>query len=348
MSGVDENSHSADYVSEATLPQVGYDDDLTWVVSHMGSLWLWLGREVHRYDATNRTFEPMGLRGRKTKGAVTVGRYLVVSIERELDGVDELWVQDGRGWWLLDEGEFGWPVALYGVAGNADLLCGRGTDPNQTALWQFFDRDEDPAYRQSMTLTSSLLDGGERDLEKVWRKVGAIFGWPDDRSGQDPVQVTVRYSVDAGQTWNDVATGQLQPVDRSVEVTGSIEKVESSRFIQLQVSVEGVSDWAPVLLGMWAEHETLDLPVRRRRWRLTIQCRDTLVRRDGTPSEHDARTIADQLWSLWESGAITSFRDVDQNDEYTVRIAGIREVVPSPGRLDMDASSEIELTLVEV
>ena len=348
MNGVDEESHSADYVSEATLPQVGYEDDLTWVVSHMGSLWLWLGREVHRYDTTDRTFEPMGLRGRASRGSASVGRYLVVHVTRELDGVDELWVQDGRGWWLLDSGKFGWPAALYGVAGNADLFCGRGNDPNQTALWQFFDRDQEPAYRDSMTLTSSLLDGGERDLEKVWRKIGAIFAWPDDRAGQETVQVAVRYSVDAGQTWHDVANDELAPEDRSVEVTGSIPDVERSRFIQLQVAITDVTDWAPVLLGMWAEHETLDLPVRRRRWRLTVQCRDTLVRRDGTPSDEDARSIADQLWSLWENGTVTTFRDVDQHEQYTVRIAGIREVVPSPGRLDTDASSEIELTLVEV
>jgi hypothetical protein len=115
--------------------------------------------------------------------------------------------------------------------------------------------------------------------------------------------------------------------------------------------VEGVADWAPVLMGMWAEHETLDLPVRRRRWRFTVQCSDTLVRRDGSPSPDEARAIVDQLWGLWENGAITTFRDVDQMDtssEYAVRIAGIREVVPRPGQMDQDASSEIELTLVEV
>lgn len=351
MGGVDETGHSADYVSEATLPQIGYDDDLAWIVSHMGSLWLWMGWEVHRYDATDRTFEPMGLRGRATLGAASVGRYLVVNIERDLDGVGQLWVWDGRGWWLLDEGSFGSPVAIYGVAGGADLLCGRGTTDNQTALWQFFDRTNQPAYRQSMTLTSSLLDGGERDLEKVWRKVGAIFAWPDDRAGQAPVSVAVSYSSDAGQTWTQAASDSLSSDDRTAEISGAIGTVERSRFIQLRVSVDDVSDWAPVLMGIWAEHETLDLPVRRRRWRFTVQCRDTLVRRDGSSVSEGARSIADQLWSLWENGAITTFRDVDQidtSDEYTVRIAGIREVVPKPGQLDADASSEIELTLVEV
>jgi hypothetical protein len=351
MGGVHEEAHSADYVSEATLPQVGYDDDLIWVLSHMGSLWLWLGKEVHRYDASDRTFEPMGMRGRATSGAASVGRYLVVNIERELDGICQLWVWDGRGWWLLDEGDFGWPVALYGVAGNADLLCGRGDTPNQTAVWQFFDRENEPAYRNSMTLTSSLLDGGERDLEKVWRKIGAIFAWPDERVGQAPVTVSVRYSIDGGQTWNEVASVSLNSTDRTVEISGPIISVERSRFIQLRVTVDDVSDWAPVLIGMWAEHETLDLPVRRRRWRFTVQCRDTLVRRDGSASPDNARTIADQLWNLWENGAITTFQDVDQNDiqnQYTIRIAGIREIVPKPGQLDSDASSEIELTLVEV
>jgi hypothetical protein len=351
MGGVHEEHHSADYASEATLPQVGYEDDLTWVLSHMGSLWLWLGKEVHRYNASDRTFEPMGLRGRATHGATSVGRYLVVNVARELDGVRHLWVWDGRGWWLLDEGEFGWPVTLYGVAGNADLLCGRGTSQNLIALWQFFDREDEPAYRDSMTLTSSLLDGGERDLEKVWRKIGAIFAWPDERSGQGYVDVAVSYSTDGGETWNVVATDSLSSLERSAEISGTVVSIERSRFVQLRVSLSNVSDWAPVLMGMWAEHETLDLPVQRRRWRFTVQCRDTLVGRDGTPSPEDARAVADRLWSLWETGAITSFRDVDQHetpDQYTVRIAGIREIVPKPGQLDRDASSEIELTLVEV
>ena len=351
MGGVSEESHTADYISEATLPQIGYQDDLTWLVSHMGSLWLWMGRETHRYDATSRTFEPMGLRGRATSGAASVGRYLVVNISRELDGLQQLWTWDGRGWWLLDEGDYGWPVAIYGVAGNADLLCGRGSSPNQTALWQFFDRESESAYRESMTLTSSLLDGGERDLEKVWRKIGAIFAWPDDRAGQDPVDVTVRYSVDGGLNWHQVASDNLTPADRTAEISGSIQTVERSRFIQLQVSIDDVDDWAPVLMGMWAEHETLDLPVRRRRWRFTVLCRDTLTRRDGSSSPDNARAIADQLWGLWENGAITTFQDVDQlgtPDDYTVRIAGIREAVPKPGQLDSEASSEIELTLVEI
>ena len=356
MNGVHEESHSADYVSEATLPQTGYDDDLMWVVSHMGSLWLWMGKEVHRYDATNRIFEPMGMRGRATFGACSVGRYLVVNLDRDLDGRRQLWAWDGRGWWLLDEeqGEqtrFGWPVAIFGVAGNGDLLAGRGTTDNQTALWQFFDREDNPAFRDSMTLTSSLLDGGERDLDKVWRKVGAILAWPDEREGQSGVTVRVSFSTDGGQSWTEVESEEINATDRTTELAGSMPDVVRSRFIQLRVTMEGVSDWAPVLMGMWAEHETLDLPVRRRRWRLTVQCRDTLVRRDGSPTPDDGRAIAAQLWGLWEDGAVTTFRDVDQHgssDTYTVRIAGIREVVPRPGRLDGDASSEIELTLVEI
>jgi hypothetical protein len=356
MGGVHEEDHTANYSAEATLPQTGYEDDLTWVVSHMGSLWLWMGKEVHRYDASNRTFEPMGLGGRATHGAAPVVRYLVVNIEDELTGQRQLWVWDGRGWWLLDEEKdgdttFGWPVALFGVANNADLLAGRSETANRTGLWQFFQRENQPAYRDTMMLTSSLLDGGERDLEKVWRKVGAIFAWPDDRSGSGEVTARISYSVDGGSTWNVLEQEKISPADRTFEVSGQVMKVERSRWIQLRVELEGVTDWAPVLMGMWAEHETLDLPVRRRRWRFTVECRDTLVLRDGEPNPDGARAIADSLWDLWGDGAVTGFRDVDYDstlEEYTVRIAGIREVVPKPDRMASDASSEIELTLVEV
>jgi hypothetical protein len=356
MGGVSQGNHSADYAAEATLPQVGYPDDLIWVVSHMGSLWLWLGKEVHRYDASDRIFEPMGLRGRETLGAASVGRYLVVNIERDLDGKRQLWAWDGRGWWLLDEEQgsgtrLGWPVALYGVANNADLLAGRGPSANHTGLWQFFERENVPAYRESMTLTSSLLDGGERDLEKVWRKIGAIFAWPDERIGTSPVTARIQYSVDGGQNWETAAEASISPGDRTAQVSGVIDDVVRSQWIQLRVWLEDIDDWAPVLMGLWAEHETLDLPVRRRRWRVTVQCRDTLVLRDGAASPHGAREIADRLWELWEDGAVTTFEDVDfavTGEGYTVRIAAIREVVPNPTQLDSDASSEIELTLVEV
>lgn len=351
MTGVHDDDYTADYHSEATLPQIGYDDDLVWVVSHMGSLWLWMGREVHRYDATDRAFEPMGLRGRATYGAVSVGRYLVVNIDSEIDGLRQLWAWDGRGWWLVDEEDpadsstrAGWPVAVWGTVANADLYAGRGDTLDRTARWQFFERDGAPGYRESMTLTSPLLDGGERDLDRVWREVGVIFAWPDDRTGTGAVDITLSASYDAGSTWTVLATSAISPSERVKEITADAAG-ELSRFIQIRVEVSSVTDWAPVLMGAWAEHETLDLPTRRRRWQFSVTAADTGVDRDGGRMR-PARDQADDLWIAWEL-PVVDFLDID-GEAYSVRVASIRESIGRPGDAGGIATSKFEIGLVEV
>ena len=42
----------------------------------------------------------------------------------------------------------------------------------------------------------------------------------------------------------------------------------TSRHLQMRVSWSSVSDWAPVLVDVWAEYETLDNAPNRRRWEL--------------------------------------------------------------------------------
>ena len=346
MTGVVDEDHSGDYVAEATLPQVGYADDLTWVISHMGDLWLWLGREVHRYDASNRTFEPTGLRGRATYGAASVGRYFVVVIDAEIDGLRQIWVWDGRGWWLLDEEEsnqslFAWPVALYGTVDNADLFAGRAAVDNLTTHWQFYDRPNAPGYRDEMVLTSSLLDGGERDLDRVWREIGASFAWPDDRTGTGTVDIDLEASFDGGETWHEIASGEIGTADKVFELTGAPTSATVSRYLQVRITLSGVDEWAPVLTGVWAEHETLDLPTRRLRWEMEITCSDTRVDGNGARMRPGRDQAAD-LWDAWHD-RVVPFTDID-GEEYTVRVATITEHV---GRAD-DTTTTVRLGLVEV
>ncbi len=52
----------------------------------------------------------------------------------------------------------------------------------------------------------------------------------------------------------------------------------------------------------------------------------------------------------WDNGSIVTFKDVDYDEtvtSYSVRIAGIREVITKAADIAM-ASSDVELTLVEV
>ncbi len=201
-------------------------------------------------------------------------------------GDREMWAYDGRGWWLLEDGsvdDYYWPVSIMGFADDADLFAGRGTTNQDATTWQFFPNSTNVGMRDSFTLITALMDAGERDLDKVWRRAGVELATPDDRATADTVTVTLSYSVDGGSTWTDVATDTLDNTDsRLVSIGGSITARPTSRFLQLKVAVSSVSAWCPVIVGLWAEHETMDLPTRRRRWRFSVLCADQVIERDGS------------------------------------------------------------------
>lgn len=345
------------YTAEASMPRTAAPDDLTWVVSHNGKLYTWMSKEVHLFDKSKSEFAPAGLRGRETYGACSVGRWFVCCIESEATGKTELWGYDGRGWWLIDAEEVAghaikWPVGVSGTADNVDVLAGRGTVTNQTSLYQFYRRPNYAGLASSWSVTSSLLDANDRDLEKGWRRVGAEFAWPDGGGSADTVTITVEYSADAGAIWTTAATGNVAGNGgRVVTVEGGIAPAVIGKFMQVRVTVSSILDWSPVLLCLWAEAEVLDDPTRRRRWRFTVQCKDSVIRRDGGVDVTGARALAERLWETWSAGSVVTFRDIDYDrtlTEYTTRLVDIVEKISKPQDAGTFADGEIELALVEV
>ena len=328
-------------------------DDLSWAVQHFGRLWTWISGEIMYYDTTDDSFHGTGIRGQGTRGACSVGSWLVVIVEHEISGDAEIWGYDGRGWWMLDDGTIDArnPVSIVGSCDDADLLTGRGTTTTHAATWQFLTRSTGVAYGSSFELITALMDAGERDLDKVWRRAGVELATPDDRATADSVTVALSYSVDGGANWVSIDSQNLTNASsRLVSVGGAISAKPTSRFIQLKVAVSSISAWCPVIVGLWAEHETMDLPTRRRRWKFTVQLTDQVVIRDGSIDDTGARDLAIGLWDSWDNGSIVTFKDVDYDEtvtSYSVRIAGIREVITKAADIAM-ASSDVELTLVEV
>jgi len=343
---------AGDHASEATVPRLAAPDDFDWAVVHFGRLWTWAGKEIIYYDTTKDTFQGTGVRGLSTLGAATVGSWLVAAIVSAITGNVELWAYDGRGWWLLDEQTsagtlYSYPVSIFGACDDVDLLAGRGSTSNQLAGWQFFPRDGAPGLRASYELVTALMDAGERDLDKVWRRAGIELATPDDRATSDTVDVALSYSVDGGATWTAIASDTLDNTSsRLVSIGGSIAARPQGRFLQLKLAVSSVSDWCPVVLGLWAEHETMDLPTRRRRWKFAAVCADRVVTRDGSVDSTGGRNLASGLWDAWDDGTTLAYTDVD-GGAYTVRIAGIREQIGKTAEIEL-ARSDVELTLVEV
>jgi hypothetical protein len=343
---------AGDVTTEATVPRLAAPDDFDWALAHFGRLWTWAGKEIIFYDTAKDTFQGTGVRGASTLGACTVGSWLVAAVVSSITGNAELWAYDGRGWWLLDEQTssntlYSYPVSIFGSCDDVDMLAGRGSTSNQLAGWQFFPRSGAPGLRDSYELVTALMDAGERDLDKVWRRAGIELATPDDRATSDTVTVALSYSVDGGATWTQIDSDTLDDTSsRLVTIGGTITARPQGRFIQLKLSVSSVNDWCPVVLGLWTEHETMDLPTRRRRWKFAAICADRVVKRDGSVDATGARDLASALWDAWDDGTTLAYTDVD-GAMYTVRISGIREMIGKVSEIEL-ASSDVELTLVEV
>ncbi len=177
--------------AQATVPLMAGTDDFAWAVGHFGRLWAWGGKEILYYDTADNEWKGTGIRGLSTLGACTVGSYLVVVVTGLVSGLPEMWVYDGRGWFELEDGStaYDYPVSIYGSCDDADMIAGRGSTSNNAATWQFFDRSGSPAIRSSFEIISAMLDAGERDLDKVWRRAGVELATPDGRATSDSVTV---------------------------------------------------------------------------------------------------------------------------------------------------------------
>jgi hypothetical protein len=133
--------------------------------------------------------------------------------------------------------------------------------------------------------------------------------------------ISLHYSQDNGETWSltdaKTAPGGNLPANYNVTLGGSLaSNAVVSPFLQLKVEWLA-ADWAPVLVGLWAEYETLDSPARRRRWTFTIQAQDQVIDRDGAQLTRTGRQQIAELWDHWENGTTLPFHDLDHDDDPT-------------------------------
>ena len=229
---------------------------------------------------------------------------LVVSLESHT-GSYQLWAFDGTGWWLMRETAvtaWVWPVALAG-AGTFDLLTFRNGDSGviYDLIRMSARGPSTPAYAPSGRFTTSLLDAGERDATKSWRAVGATFTAPETRgnpASSDAVTLTLDWSIDAGESWTSAASVVVNDPSQRVFGLSAVLPANAAvaPFLQLRVGFASVSDWAPVLAGIWADYAVLDAPPRRRRWSFSVIARDSSIQRDAS--------VAHARWTCPERRAL--------------------------------------------
>jgi hypothetical protein len=339
------------------------DDDYAFLLGFGGRLITWLGKRVveHNPSGERAGWRDLGLGGRICRGACIAGGFLVVALQ-STTGAAEVWVWNGAGWWLALQDSSGvtswiWPTSVSG-AGNWDVLLFRDGSLEIDLIRLHWRSDTKRTLPENGTYVSSMLDASERDKDKAWRKVGAVFASPDVHgisSSSDQVTVALEWSVDAGLTWNVAASRALTASAndaRQFEVNVDIASdVAVGRWIQLRVSWTSVSAWAPVLVGLWAEFEVLDAPARRRRWQLSVVAHDQVVRRDGGEISRSGRELIADLWDAWQSGTTLPYRDIDFDAspiDRQIRIVGIREDVARPADAGAVGDALVHLTLVEV
>jgi hypothetical protein len=338
-------------------------DDYTFLLGFGGRLITWLGKRVveHNPSGDRAGWRDLGLGGRACRGACVAGAFLVVAIEAT-DGASEVWAWNGAGWWLVLRNASGaagwtWPIGLSG-AGASDVLVFRDGSRDIDLLRLYPRSPSELALSAGGSYVTSLLDAGERDREKAWRKIGATFTSPEplgNPASTAPVTIALDWSADAGATWTTAATRTLAAADAGSGASDLNADIASdaavSRFAMLRVTWGGVVDWAPVLTGLWVEFEALDAPARRRRWELAVLAHDQVVRRDGGAVSRTGRELIAALWAAWETGTMLPFRDIDHDAdpvERRIRIVGIRERVARPADAGAGGDAVVELTLVEV
>lgn len=241
-------------------------------------------------------------------------------------------------------------------AGGLDLLCFRDGSATYDLYGMSYRNATDHNFNASGQWWSSLLDAGEPDKFKAWRKIGASFAAPQDRGNPasvDSVDVAVACSIDGGVS---ILSSQTVSVNNPTTRIRDIEKGLSSaqavsRYIQIKVDWSSVSDWAPTLVAVWAEYELLGSPVKRRRWRLKVSPRDKTVRRDSSIDSRTGRQQVNDLWGAWSTGATVTFKDLDFDDTavtYNARVVGISEEIARPQDQGRWGDSVVTLTLVEI
>ncbi len=336
-------------------------DDFRFVLGFGGRTIAWIAGGVHEFTPTGDRagWKSLGLNGLLCYGACVAAGYLIVSILSEAYFM-ELWAWDGNGWWRFGSqvyaptGNWCWPIPLGGSVDYDIFVFQHGLA--SCSRYRLAHRPSGiTAFAADAEWRSPLIDAGERDKRKAWRKIGVTFVAPErfGPSSSDTVTTYLDYSLNSGQTWVNAAsytsTGNLIPqinFDLEAALSGVV-----SRFLVLRVRWESVSDYAPILVGAWAEHEALDNPARRRKWNLKIHARDQEIDRDGVTLTRTGRQLIAELWSAWATDTTLTFRDIDYDDapvQRSVRIVGISESVAQPADSNEWGDSLIILQLVEV
>lgn len=328
-----------------------------------GDVFAWVSGRMMRFKATGERagWQDTGLSGRECLGGCVAAGYLIVSLISTEDR-NELWAWDGSGWWRILEkasaatGNWVWPLPLQGSHGLRDVLLFHEGSQTLTAI-RLAHRDPDHAFPPSGEFVTSMIDAAERDKDKSWRKIGAVFATPE-RNGNlastDTLTMYLDYSIDGGATWtNAVPTGRSgnDASEQTFVMEATIATPPSSRFLMLRVRWFQILDWAPILTGLWAEFEILDSPARRRRWSFDVVAADQTIDRDGATLSRTGRQLIAELWTAWQDGSTVTFRDIDYDadpTERTVRIVGISEKAHKPSDAGRWGDSVVSMVLVEV
>lgn len=341
-------------------------DDFAFVLGYGGRTIAWIAGGVHELvpSGDRAGWRSTGLEGKRCFGGTVAAGYVIVCLESHA-GRNEVWAYNGSGWYRLADkampATLGWcwplPLGTSGVTGSMGfntMIFQEGS--NTVALWRLAFNEHGSNYPASAQVVTPLIDAGERDKLKAWRKFGAVFAAPHqlgNLASVDPITLYLDYSIDGGATWtigdSIYLTGNtLANMNLSLEspLSGAI-----SRFILVRVRWTSVVDWAPVLTGIWVEHEALESPARRRKWTMKIHARDQEIDRDGVMLTRTGRQLIAELWSAWQTDTVLTFRDIDYDDAPTqrsVRIVGIHEAVAQPADSNEWGDSVITLQLVEV
>jgi hypothetical protein len=323
-------------------------DDFAWLTVYQGRLMAWLGKRVVVYDEARNWWRHAGLEGAATSGAAVVNGWLLATIAPRAGDGWQLWGYNGSGWWCLaqvdgEEANILSTPAPDGAGKLVTVTAGSGT----LYAWDI-DAASDPAAQVgSFTLTSPLLDGGEPDRNKYWRRIGIELARLD---GASPGVWTfdLAHSSDGGATFvaagSAVVSEPLASISFPIAATGSglLLRVIATRDAGLPATV----------VALWAEYEVLNDSVRRKRWSFKVHARARGVDRDGALDSRTGQQIRSSLWDLWRSAATVPFHDIDaatHPTEHQVRIIGIREEIPKPADYPtLGADTLIEVTVVEV
>lgn len=334
--------------------------DFSFLLGYAGKLYTWFNGAVQAWDGDRWT--DTGLVGDACYGATIAGDRLIVAITTHQQN-SELWAFDGRGWWLIVRAA-ATSTALRcrpmttGGAGGWDVLVFR--DGSVGVVYDLFRTEARSAtvrsYKSTGVYQTSLLDAGGRDRLKAWRRVGASFAAPETRGNAasvDGVTVTLSYSIDGGKTFAVAASATVNdPTARLTDLEAVLgSNAVTSRWLVLKVTWTSVTDWAPVLVGLWADYERLETAVKRRRWRFKVQARDATITRDGGREPRSGRQLVADLWAAWEDGATLLFEDIDDDTSpitRAVQITTITEEAPKPADAGRWGESVVALTLEEV